>query len=90
MPSFTLKQLAEKLSLPYKGDPNYIVVSVAALGVADSTQLSFCRSEKQVPLLEKTKAGAVIVSPKLSSDFLESHLTRLDCLCLFLQVLSGS
>jgi UDP-3-O-[3-hydroxymyristoyl] glucosamine N-acyltransferase len=78
LPNFTLKELAKKLSLKYEGDPDCILVGVAALSLANSTELSFCRSSKQVPLLEKTKAGAVIISPELSSDFLGNRLLAVD------------
>ncbi len=74
MPYFTLKELAQKLSLTCEGDLDHKVVGVASLNFADSTHLSFCRSQKQLPLLSKTKAGIVILSPTMSSVFSGNRL----------------
>lgn len=69
MPRLTLKQLAKELSLEYKGNPDQVLVGIAPLSTADSSQLSFCRSAKQAKLLSQTQAGAVIVSVKIAAEY---------------------
>jgi UDP-3-O-[3-hydroxymyristoyl] glucosamine N-acyltransferase len=69
LPRFTLNELADRLSLEYKGNPDHSVVGVAALLDADSTQLSFCRSKKQAKMLAETQAGVVILLPEQAADY---------------------
>jgi UDP-3-O-[3-hydroxymyristoyl] glucosamine N-acyltransferase len=65
---FSLQELADKLSLSYQGNPNHVVTGVLPLLAASSSDLSFCRSEKQAKLLAQTQAGVVIITPVMAEE----------------------
>ncbi len=61
----TLQSIASSLQLPFQGDPNYLVDSVAAIHDAAAHQLSFVVSKKFAAELEKSAAGIIIVPESL-------------------------
>lgn len=65
---FLLGELATRLNLELRGDPERDIVGLASLGSAGSQQLSFVSDSKYLPQLLQTKAGAVIVSPALAEQ----------------------
>ncbi|MBE9516028.1 MAG: UDP-3-O-(3-hydroxymyristoyl)glucosamine N-acyltransferase [Proteobacteria bacterium] len=63
---FTLSQLAEKLDCIYRGDGDAIVNGAASITNAGKTDAVFVLSEKYLSSLEKSNAGAVVVSSELA------------------------
>jgi len=59
----TVKELAERLGLPFEGDGTVIITGVAALESANPGDLVFCVKPKNRELLERTAASAVILPP---------------------------
>ena len=68
----TLRQIAKSLELPFRGDADYIVDSVAAIHEAKSNQLSFVVSPKFSAELQKSQAG-IIILPESLLDLASSH-----------------
>ncbi len=60
---FLLGDLAERLGATLKGRPDIRIHGVGSLEDADAGQLSFMTDGRYAPLLSKTKASALIVSP---------------------------
>lgn len=87
MPEFSLQELADKLSLTCKGDPNHTVVGVSPLLQAQSRELSFCRSEKQAKILAQTQAGIVILLPTMVKLYSGNCLIADDPTEAFIRVL---
>jgi len=65
---YTLEQLAELLGLTFEGNPETQISGIATLNSATQTDLSFYHNQRYFSDLEKTSAGAVIVSPDLAAD----------------------
>ncbi|MCD6123813.1 UDP-3-O-(3-hydroxymyristoyl)glucosamine N-acyltransferase [bacterium] len=59
-----LKELAEKLGLKFRGDPETEIERVASLESADKKCVSFFTNPRLLKKLLTTKAGAVIISEK--------------------------
>lgn len=66
--SYTLGELAELTKGQVLGDEHIVLNSVATLSGAHPNQISFLTNPKYKAQLSTTKAGAVIVSPKLAAD----------------------
>lgn len=62
--SFTLKQLAKLSGATLQGDSETLITSVADLKSATETDASFLSNNKYAPLLSKTNAGVICVSPQ--------------------------
>jgi UDP-3-O-[3-hydroxymyristoyl] glucosamine N-acyltransferase len=63
-PTFTLRELAERLGGEVRGDPDVRVEQVGTLERATMRQISFFANKRYRAQLESTAAGAVIVSPE--------------------------
>lgn len=71
---YTLKQIAEFLAAELRGDPTYIITSIAPLDKAKAQQLSFFGkatgfAAEMGKFLTTTAAGAVILSPKDAENY---------------------
>jgi UDP-3-O-[3-hydroxymyristoyl] glucosamine N-acyltransferase len=64
----TVKELAERLNVPYEGDGAVLITGVAGLERADTGDLVFCAKPKFMAQLEATKASAVILPPDLKFE----------------------
>ena len=65
MPVLTLAEIAELLQCPSPSDRDRSVTGVAMLPDAKPDEISFIGSEKYLPQLAKTQAGAVIVQKRV-------------------------
>jgi UDP-3-O-[3-hydroxymyristoyl] glucosamine N-acyltransferase len=63
---FTLGELAVRFGCSLKGDPDLRVRRVATLEAAESDAITFLANPKYRKYLAQTRAGAVIVDPKLA------------------------
>jgi UDP-3-O-[3-hydroxymyristoyl] glucosamine N-acyltransferase len=63
MSSVKLHALAHALQCPFEGDPELELQGVAGLVEANLGDLSFVSESKYLPLLEQTRASAVLVKP---------------------------
>jgi UDP-3-O-[3-hydroxymyristoyl] glucosamine N-acyltransferase len=71
---FTLKALADKFGLGFKGDANTSITGIGTLTNAHAQQLSFLANNKYAQQLKDTKAGVVILS--------EDNVDICPCACL--------
>lgn len=71
---YTLKALADKFALGFKGDANTIISGIGTLANANAQQLTFLANNKYSQQLKETKAGVVIVS--------EDDIDICPCACL--------
>jgi UDP-3-O-[3-hydroxymyristoyl] glucosamine N-acyltransferase len=71
-----LDELAARIDAQVVGDGSIDVTSVAPLDSATAGQVSFLSNPKYVNDIQSTKASAVIVSPKISSDHVTLLKTR--------------
>jgi UDP-3-O-[3-hydroxymyristoyl] glucosamine N-acyltransferase len=78
MPSFTLQELADLTQSKLTGNPSYRITGVEDLEAAGSEEISFCSHPRYLPLLQKTRAGAICVDPQIplidGKNFLISDL----------------
>jgi len=61
---YSLGELAERFGCTVKGDADVRLTHVASLQDADEEAIGFIANPKYLPLLESTRAGAVILSPQ--------------------------
>lgn len=61
MRSFTLQELADLTQSELRGDPSHRITGVEDLESASSEEISFCANTRYIPLIQKTKAGAICV-----------------------------
>lgn len=66
--SMTLGELAVRFGLGLKGDPDVRVSHVATLEGADPQALTFLANPRYKRFLRTTRAGAVILDPKLANE----------------------
>ena len=66
--TISLKELAAEIDAELLGNPNHMVDGCATLANAHTNQLSFIFNKKYAPALEKTNAGAVILSSNFAND----------------------
>lgn len=71
---FTLKALADKFDLSFKGDANTLITGIGTLANANSKQLTFFANNKYALQLKDTKAGVVILN--------EENVDNCPCACL--------
>jgi len=64
----TLRELAELVDGRVEGDPSTEITGVAPLEVAQQGDITYIKSVKYRPLLETTRASAVITPPHVISD----------------------
>ncbi len=69
MPTFTLKELSEKLKESYEGDGSIPLNGVAPIDSAIEGQLSFVANPKYVSKISLCRASALIVPLDLETDF---------------------
>lgn len=67
--------LAEKLNCRLVGDPDLIIKGISTLEDAAEDELTFVANPRYVKLVERSAAGAIIISPHLSSP---SRMVRLE------------
>ncbi len=65
----TLRALAERFNLGYRGDGDAAITGIGTLQNADQGQLAFLANSKYTGQLEATRAGAVILHEKDSTGF---------------------
>ena len=75
---FLLGDLATRLNLEFRGDPERNITGLASLGGAGSQQLSFISADKYLPQLLQSSAGAVIVSQELADQCPVDYLVSKD------------
>lgn len=64
MRTFTLQELADLTQSTLIGNPSYVITGIEDLESAGSEEISFCANSRYIPLLERTKAGAVCIDSK--------------------------
>ena len=67
-PSYSLKDLADKVKGELVGDPELVINSIATIQNASSGCISFLANPKYNKFLSDSSASAVIVSPELSKE----------------------
>ena len=65
-PSYSLKDLADKVKGELVGDPDLVISSIATIQNASSGCISFLANHKYKKFLKESSASAIIVSPDLS------------------------
>ena len=65
-PSYSLKDLADKVKGELVGDPGLVISSIATIQNASSGCISFLANPKYKKFLKESSASAIIVSPELS------------------------
>ena len=66
-PSYSLKDLADKVKGEVVGDPDLVISSIATIKNASYGCISFLANPKYKKFLKESSASAIIVSPELSS-----------------------
>ena len=66
-PSYSLKDLADKVKGELVGDPDLVISSIATIQNASSGCISFLANPKYKKFLNESSASAIIVSPELST-----------------------
>ena len=74
LPVYTLGQLAEILGATVKGDAQKQISGLGTLQDAVATELSFLANAQYRKLLQTTKAGAVLLTPKDAEDYAQDAL----------------
>ena len=67
-PSYSLKDLADKVKGKLVGDPEVVISALATIQNASSGCISFLANPKYNKFLKESSASAVIVSPELSAQ----------------------
>jgi UDP-3-O-[3-hydroxymyristoyl] glucosamine N-acyltransferase len=67
-PSYSLKDLADKVQGKLVGDPAVVIHSIATIQNASSGCISFIANPKYNKFLSASSASAIIVSPELSLE----------------------
>ena len=65
-PSYSLKDLADKVKGELVGDPDLVISSIATIQNASSGCISFLANPKYKKFLKESSASAIIVGPELS------------------------
>ena len=66
-PSYSLKDLADKVKGELVGDPDLVISSIATIQNASSGCISFLANPKYKKFLKESSASAIIVGPELST-----------------------
>ena len=74
MPSFTLAQLAERLSVDLIGDAQHCVETTASIDDATTAQATFFNDKKYLESLKATKAGVVVLKAEFAEHFAGNKL----------------
>ncbi|EWH11309.1 UDP-3-O-(3-hydroxymyristoyl) glucosamine N-acyltransferase [Catenovulum agarivorans DS-2] len=74
MPSLTLAQLAEQLSVELIGDGQHVVSATASIDDAQHHQATFFNDKKYLASLENTLAGVVVLKPEYADSFAGNKL----------------
>jgi len=73
-PSYSLKDLADKVKGELIGDPEVVISSIATIQNASSGCISFIANPKYKKFLVDSAASAIIVNPELSQDLKTSGI----------------
>ena len=73
-PSYSLKDLADKVKGELIGDPKVVISSIATIQNASSGCISFIANPKYKKFLVDSAASAIIVNPELSQDLKTSGI----------------
>ena len=73
-PSYSLKDLADKVNGKLVGDPEIAITSIATIQNASSGCISFLANPKYKKFLSTSSASAIIVSPEFSEDLKTSGI----------------
>ncbi len=65
----TLRELADALSLSFRGDGDTPLKAVGSLANAQADQISFLANSKYTHQLQDSKAGVVILTEQMSADY---------------------
>lgn len=82
----SLSELAVQFDLKPKGNAKHSINGVASLEKANQQQLSFLANSKYTSLLDKTKAGIVIISEQSSKNFKGNQLIAKDPYVAFAKI----
>ena len=74
MRTYRLSELAALIDAEVVGDPDYSICTLATLHSAQKHEISFVASTAYRKYLATTQAGALIVNPALSDDFVGNKL----------------
>jgi len=85
----SLKELADLTKSEVKGDWQLLLSDVATLQDAVEGQISFVSNPKYLKQLDKTKASAVIISPKMASSYEGNALINDDPYLTFARVVTA-
>ena len=77
-PSYSLKDLADKVKGELVGDPDVVISSLATIQNASSGCISFLANPKYKKFLKGSSASAIIVSPELSMQLETSGIIAED------------
>ena len=67
-PSFSLKELAERVNGELVGDPDIVISSLATIQNASSESISFLSNPKYKRFISTSSASAIIISPEFSDE----------------------
>lgn len=84
--SFSLKELSERLDVPYFGDENVLVTGVNELSSATPNEVSFLSNEKYTSFLKVTKAGIICIDKKTALEPEKNYLISDDPSRVFDQI----
>lgn len=82
----TLRELADTLSLSFRGDGDTALQGVGSLAHAESNQISFLANSKYTHQLQDSKAGAVILTEQMAADYSGNCLVADDPYVAFAKV----
>lgn len=75
--SFTVAEIAEKCNCSFKGNGELLILGIAPIETADSSQITFLTNPKYEKLLPNSSAGCIILKPEqceeLEGTFILSH-----------------
>jgi UDP-3-O-[3-hydroxymyristoyl] glucosamine N-acyltransferase len=78
MQAWTLGEIADRFGLEYRGDRACRLTGMATLATAGPEQLAFLANARYRRFLAETRAGAVILSPALASEYAGTVLIAAD------------
>ena len=76
--TFTLEQLADKLAVSYRGDPDTQVTAIAAIETAGQGDLTFLHHTSYAKYLATTKASVVILNENAAASYSGAVLITAD------------
>lgn len=78
MPTYTVRELARRVSGSVEGDPDRRIASVAPAGRAGPSDLAFATNRRYLGLLARGEPGAVLLPPDLELERQDVSIIRVD------------